>query len=254
MNNDTPMCECHEANYIQSRGHQNQTSNDSYCHQSHHEQPQSNNDSEKLLTELVNDVKYDLEDFKSYMRSKRTDHDNLFDKNFGKTTGVLPNKKSKTVNQEPQSKTDLEKSITKFLDGQRLAAHTEQVDSVFTDKTNPPPTQAHTEIEEWSKSQTNRTNPPPPQAHTEQVDAVFTVSGKSDDPPKVQKDPPLLIIVNNKIKKDKPVKTSKRGYNVVKKIQRISIPVSTLLNIHTAIFKSGSFHWNTYCQEILSLR
>ncbi|GJV69489.1 reverse transcriptase domain-containing protein [Tanacetum coccineum] len=121
MNDDTPIYERHEANYIQSRGHQNQNSNDSYSHPSHHDRPNSNNDSGKSLTKLINDVKYDLEDFKSYMRSKRTDHDNLFDENFGKTTSVLPNKKSKTVNQEPQSKTDLEKSITKFLDGQRLA-------------------------------------------------------------------------------------------------------------------------------------
>ncbi|GJW62105.1 hypothetical protein Tco_0111440 [Tanacetum coccineum] len=88
MNDDTPMCECHEANYIQSG---------------------------------VNNVKNDLENFKSYIRSKRTDHDNLFDEKFCKPTGDLPNKKSKTVNQEAQSKTDLEKLITKFLDGQRVA-------------------------------------------------------------------------------------------------------------------------------------
>ncbi|GJT47494.1 hypothetical protein Tco_0956209 [Tanacetum coccineum] len=58
--------------------------------------------------------------------------------------------------------------------------------------------------------------PPPPQAHTEHVNAVFTRSGKSGDSPKTQKDPPPSIIVNNKIKKDKPIKTSKRDYQVVK--------------------------------------
>ncbi|GJR63649.1 hypothetical protein Tco_1505811 [Tanacetum coccineum] len=77
-------------------------------------------------------------------------------------------------------------------------------------------------IDEWEKSQnlsleqTNRTDPPPPQAHTEHVNVVFTGSGKSDDHLKIQKDPPPPIIVDNKTKKDKPIKTSKRGYHVVK--------------------------------------
>ncbi|GJT33788.1 hypothetical protein Tco_0924207 [Tanacetum coccineum] len=76
-------------------------------------------------------------------------------------------------------------------------------------------------IDEWEKSQnvsskqTDRTDPPHPQAYTEQVNVVFTVSGKSDDPPKVQKDPPLPIIVKNKTKKN-PIKASKRDYYVVK--------------------------------------
>ncbi|GKB39256.1 retrovirus-related pol polyprotein from transposon TNT 1-94 [Tanacetum coccineum] len=76
-------------------------------------------------------------------------------------------------------------------------------------------------MDEWSKSQnisseqTDRTEPqPPPQAHTEQVNVVFTGSGKSDDHLKIQKDPPPSIIVTNKIKKDKPIKTSKKGYHV----------------------------------------
>ncbi|GJW12211.1 reverse transcriptase domain-containing protein [Tanacetum coccineum] len=73
-------------------------------------------------------------------------------------------------------------------------------------------------IDEWSKSQnisseqTDRTEPqPPPQAHTEQVNVVFTGSGKSDDSPKTQKDPPPPIIVDNKTKKDKPIKTTKKA-------------------------------------------
>ncbi|GKB47950.1 hypothetical protein Tco_0898703 [Tanacetum coccineum] len=109
MNDDTPMCERHEENYIQSEGYQNRNSQDSYLHQSHH-------DSKKSLTELNNDVKNDLEDFKRCIRSMRTIHWKLFARDDGKTTGVLPNKESKIVNQEPQSKTNLEKSITKFLD------------------------------------------------------------------------------------------------------------------------------------------
>nr|GEU62494.1 hypothetical protein [Tanacetum cinerariifolium] len=78
-------------------------------------------------------------------------------------------------------------------------------------------------IDEWEKSQnvsseqTNMTEPPPPpQAQTEQANAVFTVSEMSDDPPKVPKYPPPPIIVKNKIEKDKPIKTTKRGYHVVK--------------------------------------
>ncbi|GKC99686.1 hypothetical protein Tco_1169961, partial [Tanacetum coccineum] len=116
MKDDTPMCERHKVNFIQSKSYQNQNSHDSYSHQSHHDP----NDSERLLTELNNDVKQDLKDFKRCMHSKRTVHWRLFAKDDGKTTGVLPNKESKTINQESQSKTDLEKSIPKFLDGQRV--------------------------------------------------------------------------------------------------------------------------------------
>ncbi|GJU41214.1 hypothetical protein Tco_1194171 [Tanacetum coccineum] len=161
-NYDTPMCERHEANYIQSESYQNRNSHDSYCHQSHHDP----NDSEKSLTELNNDVRNDLEHFKRCIRSMRTVHDKLFDR-------------------DDQSKTDLEKSITKFLDGQRVA------------------------------KQTDRTDLPPPQAHTEHVNAIYTGSGKSDESTKTQKDPPPPIIVNNKIPKDKPIKASKKGYHVV---------------------------------------
>ncbi|GKA40145.1 hypothetical protein Tco_0732738 [Tanacetum coccineum] len=198
LNDDTPMCERHEANYIQSEGNKDRNSHDLFSRKSHHDP----NDSEKSLTKLNNDVKNDLEDFKRCIRSMRTDYDKLYDRDDRKTTGVLPNKKSKTVNQEPQSKTDFEKSITKFLDGQRVT---------------------NIKINEWSKSQnisseqTGRTGPaPPPQAQTEQVNVVFTRSGKSDDSPKTQKDPPPPIIVNNKTKKDRPIKTSKKGYHIVK--------------------------------------
>ncbi|GJZ47305.1 reverse transcriptase domain-containing protein [Tanacetum coccineum] len=86
-NDDTPMCERHEANYIQSESYQNRNSHDSY-------------DSEKSLTDLNNDVKNDLKDFKRCVRSMRT-------VNFMK----------KTINLKLISK----KSITKFLDGQRVA-------------------------------------------------------------------------------------------------------------------------------------
>ncbi|GJR30178.1 hypothetical protein Tco_1106410 [Tanacetum coccineum] len=45
-NDDTPMCERHEANYIQSEGYQNQNSHNSFSPQSLH----NPNDSEKSLT------------------------------------------------------------------------------------------------------------------------------------------------------------------------------------------------------------
>ncbi|GJR62270.1 hypothetical protein Tco_1504432 [Tanacetum coccineum] len=67
-NDDTPMGERHEANYIQFEGYQNQNSHDSYSHQSLHDP----NDSEKSLTELNNDVKNDLEDFKRCIPVHRT--------------------------------------------------------------------------------------------------------------------------------------------------------------------------------------
>ncbi|GJS76186.1 hypothetical protein Tco_0726067 [Tanacetum coccineum] len=72
LNDDTPMCERHEANYIQSEGckdlfslgltNKDQNSHDSFSHQSLRDP----NDSEKSLTELNNDVRNDLEDFKRY--------------------------------------------------------------------------------------------------------------------------------------------------------------------------------------------
>ncbi|GJV29863.1 reverse transcriptase domain-containing protein [Tanacetum coccineum] len=97
-NDDTPMCERHEANYIQFEGYQNRIPYDSYSRQSHHDLI----DSKKSLTELNNDVKNDLEHFKRFIHSMRTVHDKIFDR-------------------DDQSKTDLKKSITKFLDGQRIS-------------------------------------------------------------------------------------------------------------------------------------
>ncbi|GJU68925.1 reverse transcriptase domain-containing protein [Tanacetum coccineum] len=226
LNDDTPMCERHEANYIQSEGHKNRISHDSYSHQTYHDP----NDYEKSLKELNNDVKNDLEYFKRRIRSMRTVHWKLFARDDVKITGVLPNKESKTVNQEPQSKTDFEKSIIKFLDGQRVTNmffKNNVNDMILKMKQNEKNFQTkiknmERKIDEWSKSQnvssehTDRTDPSPPQAHTEQVNVVFTGSGKSDDHPKIQKDPPPSIIVNNKIKKDRPIKTSKGNYHMVK--------------------------------------
>ncbi|GJW71798.1 hypothetical protein Tco_0128715 [Tanacetum coccineum] len=81
MNNDTPMYEHHEANYIQSEGYENQNSHDSHSHQSHHDR----NDSEKSLTELNNDVRNDFEDFKRCIHSMRTVHWKLFAKDDEQT-------------------------------------------------------------------------------------------------------------------------------------------------------------------------
>ncbi|GJW54050.1 hypothetical protein Tco_0098135 [Tanacetum coccineum] len=90
-------------------------------------------------------------------------------------------------------------------------------------------------IDEWEKSQNisseqiERTDPPPPQAHTEHVNVVLTGSGKSDDSPKNQKDPPP-IIVNNKTEKDKPIKTTKKGYHVVQIIHVKNMEDKGILN------------------------
>ncbi|GJW15655.1 hypothetical protein Tco_0019788 [Tanacetum coccineum] len=207
-NDDTPIYERHEASYIQFEGYQNQNSHDSYFHQSHHDP----NDYEKSLTELNNDVKNDLEDLKSCIHSMRTIHDKLFDTN-------------------DQSKTDLEKLITKFLDCQRVSnmfVKNNINDIIVKMKQNEKNCQTISKnmkrkIDEWSKSQnvsseqTDRTDPPPPpQAQTEQVNAIFTGSRKYDDSPKTQKGPPPSIIVSNKIEKDRPIKTTKKGYHVVK--------------------------------------
>ncbi|GJS84810.1 reverse transcriptase domain-containing protein [Tanacetum coccineum] len=225
MNDDTPMCERHEANYIQSDDYQNRNSFDLFSHQSLHDP----NDPEKSLTELNNDVKNDLEDFKRRICSMRTVQWKFFTRDDGKTTGVLANEKSKPINQEPQPQTDFKKLMTKFLDDQRVSnifIKNNLNDMILKIKQNEKDFQTkikkmEKKLDEWSKSQnvsseqTDRTDPPPPpQAHTEQVNAVFTGSGKSDDSSKIQTLP--SIIVNNKIKKDKPIKTSKKGYHVVK--------------------------------------
>ncbi|GJZ28805.1 hypothetical protein Tco_0573452 [Tanacetum coccineum] len=107
-NDDTPMCERHEANYTRSEDYQNQNSHDSYSHQSRHDL----NDFEKSLTELNNDMRNNPEDFKRCIHSMRIVHWKLFAKD-------VPKKKSKPINQEPQSETDFEKLMTKFLDSQR---------------------------------------------------------------------------------------------------------------------------------------
>ncbi|GKF84414.1 hypothetical protein Tco_0249312, partial [Tanacetum coccineum] len=65
LNDYTSMCERHEANYIQSEGNKDRNSHDSSSHQSLHDL----NDSEKSLTELNNDGKNDLKDFKRHIRS-----------------------------------------------------------------------------------------------------------------------------------------------------------------------------------------
>ncbi|GKA81925.1 hypothetical protein Tco_0788673 [Tanacetum coccineum] len=125
-------------------------SHDSYFLQSHHDP----NDPEKSLTELIRDVKNDLEDFKCYVRSMRTVHDKIFDK-------------------DDQSKTDLEKSITKFLDGQRVTNmffKNNVNDIIIKTKQNEKNCQTSFKnleriIDEWSKSQnmsseqTDRTDP-----------------------------------------------------------------------------------------------
>nr|GEV44905.1 hypothetical protein [Tanacetum cinerariifolium] len=192
MNDDTPVCERHEANYIQSEGYQNRNSHYLYSHQSHHDL----DDFEKSLTELNNDVKNNLEDFKRCIRSMRTDYDKLYEK-------------------EPKPKTDLQKSITKLSDSQRVTSmffKTNVNVMILKTKQNKKNFQTkykdmERKMDEWEKShnvsseQTERTDPSPPQAHTEHVNAVFTGSVTFDDSPKIQKDPPPPIIVNNKIKK-----------------------------------------------------
>ncbi|GJX77370.1 hypothetical protein Tco_0324181 [Tanacetum coccineum] len=225
LNDDTPMCERHEANYIQSEDYQNRNSYDLFSHQSLNDP----NDFEKSLTELNNDVRNDLEYFKRRIRSMRTVYWKLYDNDNRKTTGVLPNKKSKPINQEPQSKTNFEKLMTKFLDGQRVTNmffKNNVNDMILKMKQNEKNFQTKIKnmkrkIDEWEKSQNlfskqiDRTNPPPPlQAQTEYVNAIFTGSGKSDDSLKIKKDPLPFII--NKIKKDRPIKTSKKDYQVVK--------------------------------------
>nr|GEX64654.1 reverse transcriptase domain-containing protein [Tanacetum cinerariifolium] len=110
MNDDTPMCERHEANYIQSEGYLNRDFHDSYFHQSHHDR----NDSKKSLTELKNDLK----DFKRCIRSMRTIHDKLYDRDDDEWS------KSQNVSSKQTNWTEPPPP---------LQAHTEHVNLVFTE-------------------------------------------------------------------------------------------------------------------------
>nr|GEZ04798.1 hypothetical protein [Tanacetum cinerariifolium] len=67
MKYDTPMCEHHEASYIQYEGYQSRDSHDSYSRQSHHD----HNDSKKSLKELNNDVRNNIEDLKTCIHNMR---------------------------------------------------------------------------------------------------------------------------------------------------------------------------------------
>ncbi|GJU03652.1 hypothetical protein Tco_1113990 [Tanacetum coccineum] len=175
MNDDMLMRERHEANYIQSEGYQNRKSHNSFSHQSLH----NPNDPEKSLAELNNDVKNELEGFKRRICSMRTVHWKLFARDDGKTSGVLPNKESKPINQEPQFKTDFEKLMTKLLDDQRVSnmfAKNNINDMILKMKQNENNFQAifknmERKIDTWEKSQnisleqTDMTEPTPhPQA------------------------------------------------------------------------------------------
>nr|GEW32019.1 reverse transcriptase domain-containing protein [Tanacetum cinerariifolium] len=231
----------------------NRNSHNSFSHQSHHDR----NDFKKSLIELNNDVKNNLEDFKSCVRSIRTIHDKLYDRDDGKTTGVLPKKKSKPINQEHHSKTDFEKLMTKFLDDQRVSNMffknnvNNMILKIRKNKKNfqTKIKNMESKIDEWSKSKnisldkTDRTDSPPPplQAQTEHVNVVFTESGKSNDPLKILKDPPPPIIVNNKTEKDKHIKTSKRAITWELKPTRMSLelanrPVTYLTGIAEDVF------------------
>nr|GEY65790.1 hypothetical protein [Tanacetum cinerariifolium] len=150
-NDETPMYERHEVNYIQSGGYQ-----------SHHDL----NDSEKSVTELNNDVRNDLEHFK---RVK-----NMFFNN--NVNDMIIKMKQNEKNCQTKIK-NIERKTDEWAKSQNV-----------------------------SLEQTERTEPPPPpQAHTEHVNVVFTGSEESDYSLKILKDPPPPIIVNNKIKKDKPI-------------------------------------------------
>ncbi|GJV63716.1 reverse transcriptase domain-containing protein [Tanacetum coccineum] len=171
---------------------------DSYSPQSLH----NPNDSEKSLTELNNDLKNDLEDFKRYIRSMRTVHDKHFTTDDGKTTGVLP-----------QSKTDFEKSITKLLDRQRVTnmffknnvndmiLKIKQIENNFQTKIkNMQENRCGRSPQNILFRTTKKDMPSILSLTPSTVNVVFTRSGKSADSSKIQTLPPIIV-------EDKPIKT-----------------------------------------------
>ncbi|GJV31088.1 reverse transcriptase domain-containing protein [Tanacetum coccineum] len=209
----------------------------------------SNNDNSRLMEKLealtikinsqFTSLKEELED----MRKKYYD---LKDKHASKNsmnddTPMCERHEHETVldklfDRDDQSKTDLEKSISNFLDDQRVSnmfvknninnviIKMKQNEKNFQTKIK----NMERKLDEWSKSQnvssekTDRTDLPPPQAQTKKVNAIFTGSEKFDDYLRIQNDPPPPIIVNNKIKKDKPIMRTKRGYHVIKIVTTVA--------------------------------
>ncbi|GJW75122.1 hypothetical protein Tco_0134492 [Tanacetum coccineum] len=109
LNDDTPMCERHEANYIQSEGNKDRNSHDLFSRKSHHDP----NDSEKSLTELNNDVK---------MISKIS--------------------KDVSMNQNEKNFQTIFKNMERKMDEWEKS---QNISPEHTNRTGPPPPQAHTE-------------------------------------------------------------------------------------------------------------
>ncbi|GJY60283.1 reverse transcriptase domain-containing protein [Tanacetum coccineum] len=98
MNDDTPMCERHEVNYIQSEEYENRISHNSFPRQSHYDP----NDFEKSLTELNKDVRNDLKDFKRCIRSMRT----VYWKLYAGRSKINEWEKSQNISSEQIERTD----------------------------------------------------------------------------------------------------------------------------------------------------
>ncbi|GKD09709.1 reverse transcriptase domain-containing protein [Tanacetum coccineum] len=105
LNDDTPICERHEANYIQSEGNKDRNSHDSFSHQSLHDP----NDSEKSLTKLNNDMKQNEKDFQTKIKNMERKIDE-----WSKSQNVSSKQTDRTDTPPPPQ------------------AHTEQVNAVFT--------------------------------------------------------------------------------------------------------------------------
>ncbi|GJR72941.1 reverse transcriptase domain-containing protein [Tanacetum coccineum] len=208
MNNDAPMCERHEVYYVQYGGSQNENSHNSYSHQSYHDR----NDSEKSLTELNNDVRNDLEDFKRCIHRMRTFNWKLFARD-DVTNVFFKNNVNDMILKMKQN----EKNF------QAIFKNMERKIDVWEMSQN------------MSSDQTDRTGPPPPQAHTEQVNVVYIESRKSDDSPKIQTLPP---IIERKLS---------HGLN-----KRISIPCVYTKDLIPLMFKCRSFPLEPCYQVILN--
>ncbi|GJY36578.1 reverse transcriptase domain-containing protein [Tanacetum coccineum] len=193
MKDDTPKCESHEANYVQRyhRGYHDHEPINLYSYpnhnpNSHYPYPRNQMPRPSRYFEFTETSTEEM--MREWMASQTEANERMKNQEFksivGDGIGVLTKKKIK--------KNDMGLSKDQVMEWNMKW-----------------------KIDEWAKSQnlsskqTDRTDTLPPHAHTEQVNVVFTGNGKSDDFLEIQIDQPSSIIVNNKIKKDKPIKTSK---------------------------------------------
>ncbi|GJR06243.1 hypothetical protein Tco_0529227 [Tanacetum coccineum] len=101
-----------ELQKIRNKYNELRKENELYSHQSLHDP----NDFEKSLTKLNNDVRNDLKNFKRCIRSKRTVHWKVYDRDDGKTTGVFLTRRASITKEEKERGIHIKKRFFKLFE------------------------------------------------------------------------------------------------------------------------------------------